>query len=276
MFRHIESGGKAMKRSIWSLVTVVVLALALVACGRVGASPTLAAEEAAPALGGGGGVPYVSSNGQYVEGLVAVGTGTASAEPEVAQITFGVELRGDDPAALVDEGAGKIERAVASAQELGVAEEDVRTTGYNLWVETVYDPEKGLPTGEVIYHLSHHVRAKLRDLDKVGEVLAAVVEAGANSISEVSFSVEQPDALMEQARQQALEDAAARAQQMAEGLDISLGKPVTVMETSGGFPVPVERGIGGGGGGMVEMAAPSISPGTFSVSVSVQIVYEIQ
>jgi len=266
-----------MKRSIWSLVTVVVLALALVACGRVGASPTLAAGEVAPALGGGGGgVTYVSSNGQYVEGLVAIGTGTASAEPEVAQITFGVELRGDDPAALVDQGAGKIERAIAAAQKLGVSEEDVRTTGYNLWVETVYDPEKGLPTGEVIYHLSHYVRVTLRDLDQVGELLAAAVEAGANAISEVSFSVEQPDALMEQARQQALENAAARAQQMAEGLDISLGKPVMVMETSGGYPIPVERGIGGGGGAMVEVAAPSISAGTFSVSVSVQIVYEIQ
>ena len=140
----------------------------------------------------------------------------------------------------------------------------------------MYDPEKGVPTGEVIYHLSHHVQATPRELDKVGAVLATVVEAGANEISEVSFSVEQPDALMEQARQQALEDAAARAQQMAKVLDISLGKPVTVMETRGGFPVPVERGIGGGGGGMAEMAAPSISPGTFSVSLGVQIVYEIR
>jgi uncharacterized protein YggE len=116
----------------------------------------------------------------------------------------------------------------------------------------------------------------LRDLDHVGELLAAVVEAGANSISEVSFTVEDSEALVEQARQQALEDAGARAKQMAEGLGITLGKPILVMETGGGYPVPMELGLGGGGGGVAEAAVPSISPGTFSVSVSVQVIYEIR
>jgi uncharacterized protein YggE len=261
-----------MKRKMWIVSLPVVLVLTLVACGRAGALPTLAAGEAMPSLGGGGG-GTVSSTGQFAEGLVVVGTGTASAEPEVAQINLGVELRGDDPAALVDEAARKIDRAIAAAGELGVAEGSVQTTGYNLWVENVYDPEKGTPTGEVVYHLSHYIQVTLRDLDQVGELLAVAVEAGANSISGVNFTVEDPQALVEQARQKALEDGAARAKQMAEGLEIALGKPIMVMETSSGYPVLVD---GKGGGGMVEGAAPAISPGTFSVSVNVQIVYEIR
>ena len=73
----------------------------------------------------------------------------------------------------------------------------------------------------------------------------------------------------------ALEDAKVRAQLMAEGLGITLGKPILV--TEGGFSVPFDIGLGmGGGGGMAESAAVSISPGAFSVSVSVQVVYEIQ
>jgi len=184
-----------------------------------------------------------------------------------------VELRGDDPATLVDEGARKIDGAIAAAQELGITGEDVRTTGYNLWVETIHDPETGMPTGEVAYHVSHNVQVILRNLDQVGELLAAVVGAGANSISEVSFTVEDPEALVVQARQQALEDAGARAKQMAEGLSIALGKPILVMESGGWYPT---QAGGIGGGGMAEVAAPSISPGTFSVSVSVQIVYEIR
>ncbi len=263
-----------MNRKLWGVLILAVLALTLTTCGRASVQPTLAAGETAPPQGGGGG--GISTTGQFVEGLVVLGTGTASAEPEVAQITFGVELRGDDPTALVDEAAQNMGEAISAAQELGVADDDIQTTGYNLWVETVYDPERGVPTDEVIYHISHHVQATLRDTDQVGQLLAAVVEAGANSIPGVSFTVENPEALMKQARQQALEDAAARAQHMAEGLGISLGKPVLVMETSGGYPIPMERGIGGGGLGMVEVAAPSISPGTFSVSVSVQIAYEIR
>jgi len=75
------------------------------------------------------------SNGQVSEGLVVFGTGTVSAEPETANVVFGVELQGDDPAAIVEEAAEKIDQATAAAVELGVAEEDVRTMGYNLWVE---------------------------------------------------------------------------------------------------------------------------------------------
>ncbi len=262
-----------MRRNIWIVLLPVVAALTLVACGRM---PSLAAGEAAPSLGGGGGGGTVSPTGQFAEGLVVVGTGTASAEPEVAQITLGVELKGDDPAALVDEAARKMDQAIAAAQELGVAEGNIQTTGYNLWVENVYDPEKGTPTGEVVYHLSHQIQVTLRDLGQVGELLAAAVEAGANSISGVNFTVEDPKALVEQARQQALEDVTMRAKQMAEGLRITLGKPILVMETGGGMPMPAGWGVGGGGGGMADVAAPSISPGTFSVSVSIQAVYEIQ
>ena len=162
------------------------------------------------------------------------------------------------------------------ASELGVKDDDIRTIGYNLWVETIHDPDTGIPTGDVVYHLSHQVQVTLRDLDSVGNLLAGAVQAGANSISGVTFTVEDPQALVEQAREAALKDAAARAQQMADGLGIAIGQPILVTEGSGTVPVLYERGIGGGGGGMAEVAAPSVSPGSFSVSVSVQVVYEIR
>jgi uncharacterized protein YggE len=188
-------------------------------------------------------------------------------------VTFGVELRGDDPAAIVDDAAGRIDRAMAAAREAGVAEADIRTTGYNLWVETIYDPERGTPTGEVVYHVSHYVQATLRDTDLVGDMLASVISAGANAVSGVNFTIDDTQALVDQARQDALADAARRAQAMADGLDIELGQPTLVTEVSGGYPVLSDRGGIGGAG---EAAAPSIVPGSFSVSVSVQVAYEIR
>jgi hypothetical protein len=252
-------------------VLLTVLALVLVACSQTAAPTAMASEEAAELRGGGGG--SIQYSGQIAEGLVAVGTGTVNAEPEMANVGFGVQVQGDDPAAIVDEAARKIDRAIAAVQEMGVAEADIRTTGYNLCVETVHDPDSGIPTGKVVYHILHQVRVKLLEIDRVGDLLSAAVGAGANTISEVNFSVEDPDALMTEARQEALENAAARAQQMADALDITLGSPVLVMETGGGYPLP--DGIGGGAG-MMEAASPSISPGTFSVSVSVQVVYDIR
>jgi uncharacterized protein YggE len=263
-----------MKWKGWYLGIAVLVALALTACTSLaGPQTTLAAESAAPA-GGGGGSSYVLQDGQPAQGVIVVGVGAASAEPEVAEITFGVELRGDDPAAIVDEAARKIDRAMAAAREAGVAEEDIRTTGYSLWVETIYDPERGTPTGEVVYHVSHQLLATLRDTGNVGDLLASVVSAGANAVSGVNFTVDDPQALVDQARQAALEDAQGRAEAIAEALDIELGQPTLVTEISGGYPVFADRVGGMGGAG--EAAAPSIVPGSFSVSVSVQVAYEIR
>jgi len=263
-----------MKGKGWYPSIGLLVVLALTACTSLaGPQTTLAAENAAQAQGGGGS-SYVLQDGQPTQGVIVVGVGTASAEPEIAEVTFGVELRGDDPAAIVEEAAGRIDRAMAAAREVGVAEEDIRTTGYNLWVETVYDPERGTPTGEVIYHVSHYVQATLRDTDLVGDMLASVISAGANTVSGVNFTVDDTQALVDQARQDALADVERRAQAMAEALDIELGQPTLVTELSGGYPVSAN--LGGIGGAGDAAAAPSIVPGSFSVSVSVQVAYEIR
>jgi len=259
-----------MKRKLVQIGVLSVLALTLAACGQ-GTFPSLGGEEAVQRSGGG----IVPPSGQFTEGVVATATGTVSAEPETAEVTFGVQLQGDDPAALVDEAADKMDDAVAAAREAGVAEEDVETVTYNLRVETVRDRETGELTGEIVYHISHQVQVTLNDLERVGDLLAAVVEAGANTISNINFTVEDPQAMVEQARQQALETAAQRAQQMAEGLEVELGPPILIQEIGGSYPLEAPQVVGRGGAEELA-AAPSISPGAFSVSVSIQVVYEIR
>jgi uncharacterized protein YggE len=265
-----------MKKKLWISTILTMLALSLMACARI---PSLLASsgQASPVQGGGGG--SIVFDEQVTQGVVVLGTGMVSAEPEVAQVTFGVELQGKDPAAIVNEGAQKIDLAIAAVQKLG-EQSDIRTTNYSLWVENIHDQETGRATGEVVYHLSHQVQATLHDLDRVGELLSAVAGAGVNTIAGVTFTVDNPQALVEQARQKALQDANAKAQQMAEGLGIALDKPILVTEEGGGYGYPeeprAEWGMGGGGNGMTVATVPGITPGTFSVSVSVRVVYAIR
>ena len=254
-----------MKRKLWCIGVLALVASILSACGQAGApisSPGGASSVSASA--------GVLPSGQFSEGLVVVGTGTASAEPEIARVTFGVELRGNDPVALVDEAATKADGAIAAVKEMGVADTDIKTVGYNLWVETVTDPKTGAPTGEVVYHLSHSIQVTLHDLGRVGELLAAVIGAGANTISGVEFTVKDPGALVEEARQAALQDAKAKAERMAETLGIAVGQPILVEEIGGGYATSAERASGVAA---QDVAAPPVSPGSFSVSVSVQVVY---
>jgi hypothetical protein len=257
-----------MKRKVWYLGVLILAVSILSSCGQAGTPTPIPGEAARVSAGGGSVLP----SGQFSEGLVVVGTGTATADPEIAQVTFGVELRGGDPVTLVDEAATKVDAAIAAAKGLGVADADVHTVNYNLWVETVTDPQTGVPTGEVIYHLTHQIQVTLRDLTQVGALLAAVIQAGANTVSSIVFTVEDPGALVEKARQEALQDAQAKAERMAETLGAVLGQPVLVEEISGGYPTPVARASGVAA---PDIATPPVSPGSFSVSVSVQVVYRL-
>lgn len=259
-----------LRRPLVALTVLAVGAL-LGACAPL--SRAVASPEALPLAGGGGGSIIV--NGQTTEGLVVSATGTASADPEVAQVGFGVEIQGENPDALVSEAAASMDAAMAAAQEFGILADETRTTNYNLWVENVHDPETGRPTGDIIYHLSHQVQVTTDNIDAVGELLASVVNAGANAVSGVTFTVEDSTALVDQARDTALETAKTRAQSIAETMGVSVGRPILITETSGNYPVAADYGIGGGGA-MMESAAPRLEAGSFSVSVSVQIVYEIR
>jgi uncharacterized protein len=214
------------------------------------------------------------TSGQPGEGVVVSGTGMASAEPDLAQLGFGVELQGQNADALVSEAAAKMGAALAAAEAFGVVEDKTQTLNYNLWVETVYNPETGRPTGEIVYHLSHQVQVTTDRIGSVGELLSGVVNAGANAISGVNFVVEDTDALERQAREAALRDAQSRAEQLAGGLAIPLGAPILVVESGTSVPGPYAKAIG------LEFsdaaASPSFNPGSFSVSVNVQIVYAIR
>ena len=264
-----------MKKLHWSLVTVtlVVVSLILGACSAVKSAVTASPESAALAGGGGGGGTYVV-NGQASEGVVVSATGTASADPEIAQVTFGVELQGQNPDQLVLDAAEKMDAAMTATTAFGILEDKTRTLNYSLWVETVYDRETSQPTDQVIYHLSHQVQVTTDKIASVGELLAGVVDAGANAVSGVSFTVNDKSALVERARDAALADAMGRAEHIADQLGVTLGKPVLVTESGGSSPVAAEYGIDGGG--MVDAAAPTVDSGSFSVSVSVQIVYAIR
>lgn len=259
-----------MRKRIVYGIGLLLLSLVLGACG--------ATTQTTGAAGGGGvrageaafSMPPVPNN--YNPGLTVVGTGTAEAQPDIAYVSLGVDLKGPDAAAIVAEAAGKMEAVLSALKAAGIAEEEIHTVSYNLWVEQRYDPQTGQPTGVFDYHIVHTVRAAVHDLGRVGQVLAGAVEAGANSISEVSFSVAEPDALVAQARAKAIADAQKRAQEMASALGITLGRVVSVSESGGWVPGPY---YGKGGGPTEALAAVPMPSGSFSVSISVVVVYEL-
>jgi uncharacterized protein YggE len=158
-----------------------------------------------------------------------------------------------------------------SLQALGVAEEDIQTSNFNVYPSERYDPM----TGEVqsrYFVVENTVNVTVRDLSSLGEVLSAVVEAGANNIYGISFDVDDREAAIAEARQLAIQDAKAKAEAIASEAGVELGDLIHISVSGGSAPITY---FDAKGGAYAEAAVP-IAAGTLSIVMECSLTYEIQ
>jgi hypothetical protein len=204
--------------------------------------------------------------------LTVNGTGQAFLTPDIAYISVGVHTEDADAAEAVASNNANSQKVAEALEDFGIDPEDIRTTNFSIYPQQQRD-QNGKLTG-VIYVVDNTVFVTLRDLDQIGDVFSAVVEAGANNINSVQFDVEDKSEALSEARQEAVEDAQIQAKELAESAGVSLGPVQNISTFSGGVPFPV---IGGkGGGAMVSEASVPISPGQTIITVDVNMIYEIQ
>ncbi len=258
-------GMRAMRNIVIFAGLAGLLAVALVGCA--GTTTTTGGEPQAKSL-----TSTLQSGSEAMPRTISVnGIGKASAPPDVVEIQLGVETMKTDASLAISENTERMTAVMDVLKGMNVEDKDVQTVNYSMWVEEVYDKE-GQPTGEMRYHVVNEVRIKLRDLTKTGELLQKALEAGANKVSGISFSVADPVALQREARDQAIVNARAKADQLAAGLGAHVG-PLRQVSEYGGVVVPLEapmvmeKGVGGG--------AVPVSGGEFSITVEIQVVFDI-
>ena len=216
--------------------------------------------------------------------ITVTGTGSTFGTPDMAHLFIGVEIFDSDLSAAFAESNNRIDTIINAVMEAGVAREDIRTTGLNVFIDRSGPPmpvdaaassdEGGEPSGQPQnYVVSNQIRLTIRDINRVADIINAAVDAGANNIFGLEFAIDNRDALLSEARAAAMADARARAEHLAEIAGVSLGEVVVITEGGGGFaPFPFDAAMseaGMGGGGAV------IEPGQLSVSSQVQVTYSI-
>ncbi len=205
------------------------------------------------------------------ETITVTGFGRAYGDPDMAQITIGVSIADEDVGAAVAESNRVMEALTEQMASMGLDEADIQTVNFSIWGEEQWDPETGQPREERLYRVDSTLQLTVRQIDNLGEILEAAIDNGANNIHGLSFSMQDPEALVDEARSDAVQDARRRAELLAAELGVSLGDVVLVEEASGGSAFPMfesgVRGIGGGG-------EPPISEGSMSVSSSVHVTFE--
>lgn len=247
---------KKLHVSLGGLLALALLAVAVVGFTTVQAAP--------------GGISQNPS--RYI---TVVGRGEVSLVPDIAKISVGTEVAG----ATVSEGKAEVdsrmEAILAALKDLGVAEEDIQTSHYSIYLER--EPvrrvvmEEGTSQEEGgMYRVSNMLRVTIRDIEQVGEVLDAVVEAGANQMYGVTFTISDDLEWQSEAREKAMADARARAEELAGLADVELGEVLSVSEVVGSSPVYVEMeaaAMRGGGG---------IAPGELEFGSQIQVTFAIQ
>jgi hypothetical protein len=206
--------------------------------------------------------------------ITVVGEGTVKIKPDIAQANIGVEIIRPTVKAASSGAKDSMDAVLQALKEQGVDEKDIQTSGFSVWTERPYGPEG--PSDEVLYHVSNQVAVTIRDLDTVGTVLDAAIEAGANNIYGVTFSLADPSQVESRARKEAVADAQAKAKELATLNDVEVGDVVSVSEViggRGGYYTSVVRetavaGMGGGGG--------PIAPGELELTLQLEIVYTVQ
>lgn len=208
--------------------------------------------------------------------ITVIGRGEASGRPDEAHLSVGVEVFDASVKAATSQNEETIQSILAALDEQQIADEDIQTSNYNVWAEQRYG-ENG-PEGIAGYRVTNQVNVTMRDIERVGDVLTAVIDAGANSIYGIYFSVADPAALEGEAREIAIENARQRAESLAALSGVTLGKVIGVSEVIGGGNFPM-LGLGGGGAYGAPMAqadATSISPGQLDYQVQVQVTFAIE
>lgn len=210
------------------------------------------------------------------------GEGKVVAKPDIATFTFGVVNEGGtDIAALNKENTERGNKIIAFLKGEGVKDEDVKTEQYNISprYQSSFCRVGVCPPPTIVgYTVTQSVAVKVRDFSKIGMILSGAVERGANNVSQLNFTIDDPVAVENEARAKAIAQARAKAELVADAGDFSVGRLLGIDE--GGFqPYYAEKAVRTVAFDSVSMGAPlpapSIEPGSQDVVVNVTLRYEI-
>ena len=245
------------KRFIGLLAIAGMLLLVGCATAAVQAAPNASEAEAPAATVYDGGQEKPSERSITVQGQ-----GTVSAKPDLVTLSLGVQTTGKTSMEALALNSEQMTGVIAAIQEAGIEQEDIQTSGINLY--PVYEDRSLVQPGEqreiIGYRASNSLSITVHDIDRAGSVLDAAVAAGANQVGGVQFGLSDTDTIVTDALIAAVKNAQAKAQTIADTLGVKLGAALVVNEEwidrpqarsyayaaesldAGGFSTPVQGG----------------------------------
>ena len=203
--------------------------------------------------------------------ISVVASGEALVAPDLAVVSFAVSGSGKQLAPMRDDVNARSSSVLARLRELGVVDADLKAPDVGIHPE--YDYRKGQRlTG---YRVMRQMTAKVRDLDRLGDVLDGLLAAGANEVHGAQMSAADPSSAEHEALRAAVSAAKAKAQAVADAGGVTLGELARVEEEpSHAVPMPRTRMLAAAGA--VAGAPTEVAAGDLTVTRQVRAWFAIE
>lgn len=206
------------------------------------------------------------------------GSGIVYAKADIANIEVGLKTGAKKTAAEATvESTNKINEIIDELKKLNIDEKDIKTTNYSL--NPVYNWTDNSGQQLIGYEVSQNLTLKVRDLAKIGEIIAKTTEKGANQIGNINFTIDDEYELKNQARELAIIKAKEKAELIARQAGIKLGDVKSVYENENFNPSPIayanakmDLAIGSA----EAIISPNIQSGQNEIKVEVTLIYEVK
>lgn len=217
---------------------------------------------------------YIGRESQQTYTITIDGEGKVNAIPDIAQISLGIQTQNVKVVDAQKENTDKMNKIINQLKAQGIDAKDIQTQNYSVYPN--YDYTNGRQTLKD-YTISQSLNVKIRNLDKVGDILQQSTTLGANQIGSLNFTIDEPEMLKQQAREKALQNAKTKAEALAKIAGVRLGKLVSFSESTqnGSSPVYANyamKSMDAVGGAA---PAPAVEAGSQDIIIDVMVTYEV-
>ena len=203
------------------------------------------------------------------------GSGSVVDEPDIATLNLGVSVEKKTVAEAREAAAVAMTAVIDALKASGIAENDIQTERFSIYPQYDYTENGRVLRG---YSVNNTVSAKVRELENLSGIIDAAAEAGGDIVvvNAIQFMIEDTTPLQTQARGLAVKDAEAKAQTLADASGVTLGKPITITETSHAASPPIAFAKEAAFAEDSALSSTPIEAGELTVTVNITIVYEIE
>lgn len=199
--------------------------------------------------------------------LTVTGNGKVIAQANAVQLQIAVITKGSDVTEAQQENATIMNRVIQSIINLNIPQENIQTAAYTVSPTYDYIEGKEVFSG---FEVTNAISVKITDINQVGAVIDTAVQSGANRISSLQFSVENPDVYYQQALSLALKNAQMKARTIADTMQLSLQpQPIEILEESNGMPPVLFKSLA-----VAEQSVSTpIEQGQMTISATVRVTF---